>query len=242
MALALGLSLLGPARPRPATAAPQDEITRRDFAIAGFKPPPRWEVLPRERQSYPQLLAWASRGTGEDRAVISLIGKRLPLGATLQTLIQEAAALREYPHTQGVRAQVQAIKGWAANQRVQIDAVLIATRAQRQRVVRQYLYLNPPFGYVLTLVAPQEQAAARYRDLDDTAANLVPLATEAPADQPPASPQPPPATPPQPSQATPSPPPPVAAPPQAAPGASPRPDAVGRPASTPSTNPPAVSP
>ena len=46
---------------------------------------------------------------------------------------------------------------------------------EKAQVVRQLFFVNPPFGYVLTLVAPSDQAAARYRDLDDTAANLSPL-------------------------------------------------------------------
>jgi hypothetical protein len=160
-----------------ALAGPQDEITRRDFAIGGFKPPPRWEVLPRERQSYPQLLAWASSGETTDRAVITLVGKRVPHGTTLQTFLAESTALREYPRAQNVRVQVQFSKGWPTNQRLQIDATLgtAGAKTQRPQVLRQFIYLNPPFGYVLTLVAPQEQAAARYRDLDDTTANLVPL-------------------------------------------------------------------
>jgi hypothetical protein len=174
-------------------AAPQDEISRRDFAIAGFKPPPRWEVLPSERRSYSQLLAWASRGEGAERAVISLVGKRLPKGATLQTMIDEALTLRADSRAQNVRAQLQLSPGWVPNQRVQVDAVLAATKSRRAQVVRQLIYLNLPFAYVLTLVCPQEQALARYRDLDDTAANLTPLpvpGAEAPAGAP-AAPVPP---------------------------------------------------
>ncbi len=170
-----------------AWAAPQDEISRRDFAIAGFKPPPRWEVLPSERRSYPQLLAWASRGEGPERAVITLVGKRLPKGATLKTMIDEALALRADPRAQSVRAQRQLSPGWIPNQRVQVDALLAATKTRRAQVVRQLIYMNAPFAYVLTLVCPQEQAPARYRDLDDTAANLTPLpvpGTETPAGAP----------------------------------------------------------
>lgn len=167
-----------------AWAAPQDEISRRDFAISGFKPPPRWEVLPNERRSYTQLLAWASRGDGPERSVITLVGKRLPRGATLKTMIDEALALREDPRARNVRAQLQLSPGWTPNQRVQLDAQLAATKTQRAQVLRQLIYMNPPFAYVLTLVCPQEQAPARYRDLDDTAANLIPLPV-APAGSPP---------------------------------------------------------
>jgi len=176
-----------PSPGRMAWAAPQDEISRRDFAIAGFKPPPRWEVLPSERRSYPQLLAWASRGEGPERAVITLVGKRLPKGATLKTMIDEALALRADPRAQSVRAQRQLSPGWIPNQRVQVDALLAATKTRRAQVVRQLIYMNAPFAYVLTLVCPQEQAPARYRDLDDTAANLTPLpvpGTETPAGAP----------------------------------------------------------
>ncbi len=177
-----------------AGAAPQDEITRRDFAIGGFKPPPRWEVLPRERRSYPQLLAWASRGEGSERAVITLVGKRLPRGATLATLVEEAAALREFPRAKNIRTQPQFIVGWPANQRVQLDAQLTPTKTQRAQVMRQLIYMNVPFAYVLTLVCPQDQAASRYRDLDDTAGNLTPLSVNEAAtisSQPPATPPPP---------------------------------------------------
>lgn len=158
-----------------AWAAPQDEISRRDFGIAGFKPPPRWEVLPSERRSYAQLLAWASRGEGPERAVITLVGKRLPKGATLKTMIDEALALRADPRAQNVRAQLQLSPGWIPNQRVQVDALLAATKTRRAQVLRQLIYMNAPFAYVLTLICPQEQALARYRDLDDTAGNLTPL-------------------------------------------------------------------
>ena len=162
-------------------AAPQDEITRRDFAIGGFKPPPRWEVLPRERRSYPQLLAWASRGEGAERSVITLVGKRLPRGATLTTMIEEASVLRDFPRAKNVRVQSQFSVGWTANQRVQLDALLTPTKTQRAQALRQLIYMNAPFAYVLTLVCPQEQATARYRDLDDTATNLTPLSVVAAA-------------------------------------------------------------
>jgi hypothetical protein len=171
----------------PGWAAPQDEISRRDFAISGFKPPPRWEVLPRERRSYPQLLAWASRGEGSERSVITLVGRRLPRGAALKEMIEEAGVLRTYPRAQNVRVLQQLSPGWTSNQRVQLDAGLAATKTQRAQVLRQFYYLNAPFAYVLTLVCPQEQAAARYRDLDDTAANLSPLPTSPPVVVPPAA-------------------------------------------------------
>jgi hypothetical protein len=170
------LGRLDPLSPsRLAWAAPQDEISRRDFGIAGFKPPPRWEVLPSERRSYAQLLAWASRGEGPERAVITLVGKRLPKGATLKTMIDEALGLRADARAQNVRAQLQLSPGWIPNQRVQVDALLAATKTRRAQVMRQLIYMNAPFAYVLTLVCPQEQALARYRDLDDTAGNLTPI-------------------------------------------------------------------
>lgn len=155
---------------------PQDEVTRRDYGIGGFKPPPRWELLPRDRPSYPQLLAWASRGQGNERAVITLVAKRLLPGTPLQVFAQEANGLRSRARTQGLRVQVQSQLGWFSGQRVQVDAQLAAEGSERQQSLRQIFFINPPFGYVLTLVAPVEQAAARYRDLDDTAANLVPIA------------------------------------------------------------------
>jgi hypothetical protein len=168
---------------------PTDEITRKDYGIGGFKPPPRWELLPRERPSYPQLLATASRGQGTDRAVITLTGKRLPPGTSLTQFAQEAAGLRSRGQLQNLRTQLQPAFGWWGGQRVQVDALLVPPTPQspkaekpRTQAVRQLLFLNPPFGYVLTLVAPQEQAAARYRDLDDTAQNLVPLSTTPPPD------------------------------------------------------------
>ena len=175
-------------------AAPQDEISRRDFAISGFKPPPRWEVLPNERRSYPQLLAWASRSEGDQRSVITLVGKRLAQGATLKEMIDETAALSAFPRAQNLRLQQQFSPGWTSNQRVQLDAVLAATKSQHAQTLRQFFYLNAPFAYVLTLVCPQEQAAARYRDLEDTAANLVPLPTTTPAVIPPVPAAAPPAT------------------------------------------------
>jgi hypothetical protein len=157
---------------------PQEEVSRRDYAIGGFKPPPRWEMLPRDRPSYPQLLAWASRGPLPERAVLTLVGKRLEAGTSLQLFAQEANGLRSRPQLQGLRVQMQSQSGWFSGQRVQVDATLGPEAAgQSRRVLRQLFFINSPFGYVLTLVAPQDQAAARYRDLDDTASNLVPLPT-----------------------------------------------------------------
>ncbi len=174
LTLGLTLSVLG---------SPVDEITRRDYAIAGFKPPPRWELLPRERPSYPQLLAWASRGQGADRAVITLTGKRLGPGVTLQQFAQEADGLRSRPRLEHLRVQLQQANGWFTGQRVVVDATLTGAGAgQHPQVIRQLMFLNPPFGYVLTLVAPQDQGPARYRDLDDTASSLIPLAVLLPAD------------------------------------------------------------
>ena len=68
--------------------------------------------------------------------------------------------------------------GWTGNVRIQVDANLPAQGKDRARVVRQYLFLNGPVAYTMTLVAPLEQATARLRDLDDTAANLVPIDPE----------------------------------------------------------------
>src|SRR5262249_1452982 len=113
--LCIALNVLG---------SPVDEITRRDYAIAGFKPPPRWELLPRERPSYPQLLAWASRGQGAERAVITLTGKRLGPGMTLQQFAQEADGLRSRPGIANLRVQLQQAHGWFSGQRVVVDALL----------------------------------------------------------------------------------------------------------------------
>lgn len=193
--LCLGLGLVGASTlqvlPSARAAAPE-EITRRDYGISGFKTPPRWELRPRDRANYPQLLAWAERVQGGERAVMTLVGKRLPDGITLAKFAEQSAALREHGRVQGLRSQVQRASLWPGGQRVQIDAQLVGQDGQRAQIMRQYLYLNPPFGYVLTLVAPPEQAAARLRDLDDTAQNLTPLPPEAPpAPPPPAREEPP---------------------------------------------------
>lgn len=157
---------------------PADEITRKDYGIGGFKPPPRWELLPRERPSYPQLLATASRGQGVERAVITLTAKRLPAGTSLQQFAQEVLGLRSRPQVQNLRTQLVPAFGWWGGQRVQVDSTLTAAgEKNKPQSMRQLMFMNPPFGYVLTLVAPQDQASARYRDLDDTAQNLLPLST-----------------------------------------------------------------
>ncbi len=158
--------------------SPADEVTRRDYAIANFKPPPRWELLPPDRLSYPQLLASASRGLGKERAVITLVGQRLRPGATLDEFVQETKALTTRPRikVQNLRVQLQPASAWLGGQRAQLDANLIeAGNAKQPQVLRQYLFMNAPFGYVLTLLAPQEQAAGRYRDLEDVLSNLVAL-------------------------------------------------------------------
>lgn len=172
-----------------ARAAAPEEISRRDYGIAGFKTPPRWELRPRDRANYPQLLAWAERVQGGDRAVMTLVGKRLPDGTTLAQFAEQSAALRDHGRIQGLRSQTQRASLWPGGQRVQLDAQLAGKDGQRAQIMRQYLYWNPPFGYVLTLVAPPEQAAARLRDLDDTAQNLTPLPPEAPPPPPLPSPR-----------------------------------------------------
>ena len=101
--LLFGLVLGGGQR---SVAGPQDEVTRRDWGVAGFRAPPRWELLPNDRPSYPQLLAWASRGEGADRAVITLIGKRLPAAGTLKSMIDEALVLRD-PGVSRAHAQIE---------------------------------------------------------------------------------------------------------------------------------------
>lgn len=169
----------------PARAGAPEEITRRDYGISGFKTPPRWELRPRDRANYPQLLAWAERSQAGERAVMTLVGKRLPEGTTLAQFAEQTRALRDSGRVQGLRSQVQRASLWPNGQRIQIDAQLVPAEGQRTQVMRQYLYVNPPFGYVLTLVAPPEQAAARLRDLDDTAQNLAPLPPEATPPPPP---------------------------------------------------------
>ncbi len=174
-----------------AQAGAPEEITRRDYGISGFKTPPRWELRPRDRANYPQLLAWAERIQGSERAVMTLVGRRLPPGTSLAQFAEQTQALREHGRIQGLRVTTQRAGHWPSGQRVQVDAQLVAQEGQRPQVMRQYLYLNPPFGYVLTLVSPPEQAAARLRDLDDTAQNLTPLPPEPPASPPPPLPPPP---------------------------------------------------
>jgi len=178
LGVVLSLGLVVPLRAGP-------DLRSREWAIDGFKPPPRWEVTPRERASYPQLIAWASRGDGIDRAVISLVGKRVAPGTTVRELIPEAWLLKSAPRVENVRIQMLSTlgwtTGWTGNLRVQVDALMTATPRERAQVVRQYLFLNGPIAYTMTLVCPQEQATARLRDLDDTAANLIPLETSLPA-------------------------------------------------------------
>jgi hypothetical protein len=111
--------------------------------------------------------------------VISLVGKRVAPGTTVRELLPEASAIKGWPRVDNVRVQILSTlgwtTGWTGNLRLQVDAVLTATERERAQVVRQYLFLNGPIAYTMTLVAPLEQATARLRDLDDTASNLVPL-------------------------------------------------------------------
>lgn len=155
------------------------ELRSREWALDGFKPPPRWEVTPRDRPSYPQLIAWASRGDGQERAVISLVGKRVAPGATVKDLLPEAAAIKRWPRIENVRVQMLSTLGWApgwtGSLRLQVDAVLAQSGKERAQVIRQYLFVNGSIAYTMTLIAPIEQATARLRDLDDTASSLIPL-------------------------------------------------------------------
>jgi hypothetical protein len=164
-ALIVGASLCGSLL---ANSGPQDEVSRRDWGIAGFRPPPRWDLLPRDRSSYPQLLAWASRGEGTERAVITLVARRVPLGTTYETLLREARALKvRRAETVQVRLEHE-----VAQRRVLVEADLQPTNNERRQALRQILLLNPPFAYVLTLVAPHEQRQARQRDLEEIVSNL----------------------------------------------------------------------
>ena len=176
LAFTAALTLVGtpPWTPR-AVAGPQEEIFRRDYAISGFKLPPRWDARPRDRASYPQLLAWAGRGQGTDQAIITLVGKRLPPHTTMAAFVDETLSLKTQPRVQNLRLLPQRAAGWFGGMRMQVDAQLAPSGTSRAQVLRQYMFMNPPFGYVLTLVAPAEQAAARYRDLEDTADSLAPL-------------------------------------------------------------------
>ncbi len=102
---------------------------------------------------------------------------------SFQQFAQEADGLRSRPRLEHLRVQLQQANGWFTGQRVVVDATLTGAGAgQHPQVIRQLMFLNPPFGYVLTLVAPQDQGPARYRDLDDTASSLIPLAVLLPAD------------------------------------------------------------
>lgn len=175
-------------------AGPQDEITRRDWGIAGFRAPPRWELLPNDRPSYPQLLAWASRGEGTERSVITLVARRVPAGTTHDSLLNEARALK-LSRAESVQVKLERE---VTQRRVLVDAELLPTKTERRQVLRQILLLNPPFAYALTLVAPFEQRQARQRDLEETAGNLTMLAPEREEvlPRPPAPPPPPPPPPP----------------------------------------------
>lgn len=155
------------------------ELRSREWALDGFKPPPRWEVTPRDRPSYPQLIAWASRGDGQERAVISLVGKRVAPGTTVRDLLPEASAIKSLPRLENLRVQILSTVGWApgwtGNLRLQVDAIQAASGKERAQVIRQHLFVNGSIAYTMTLMAPLDQATARLRDLDDTASGLTPL-------------------------------------------------------------------
>jgi hypothetical protein len=160
------------------------ELRSREWALDGFKPPPRWEVTPRDRPSYPQLIAWASRGDGQERAVMSLVAKRVAPGTTVRDLLPEASAMKSLPRLENLRVQTLSTVGWApgwtGNVRLQVDAIQAASGKDRAQVIRQHLFLNGPIAYTMTLIAPLEQATARLRDLDDTASGLIPIDSSPP--------------------------------------------------------------
>ena len=156
-------------------AAPVDEIASRAFAIGGLKTPPRWELRAKDRPSYAQMIGWMSRGTGAERSVITLVGKRLRRGANLAEFSREVNGLNEDKTVQGLRVQTLEQRGWFSGQRVQVEASLLSPGSQKPQIMRQYLFINPPFGYVLTLLTTPEQLAARLRDLEDVAQGLQPL-------------------------------------------------------------------
>lgn len=168
-------------------AAPQEEV-RRALGISNFKPPPRWEVRPQDQPTYPQLLAWASRGQGPDQSVMTLVFRRLMPGTSVQAFANESAAVKNFPGLSAVRLQTQSMDGFGGR-RVQLDGVL---EGAPRRIVRQIFLTSTrgDAGYVLTLMAPQVQALARLRDFEDTAASLTesnpapPIAVPTPAPSP----------------------------------------------------------
>lgn len=155
---------------------------------------------------YPQVLAWASRGQGAERAVITLVARRLMPGTSAQAFANERRAL-QIAGVRDVRTQLQSVDGWG--QRVVLDGVL---DGPERRLLRQIYLVGGGFGYVLTLVAPQVQALPRLRDLEDVAGGLTPLVPDPSARPLVPPPQGPPAPPPAATPQAPPPPPPAEGP------------------------------
>src|SRR5262249_22263755 len=77
--------------------------------------------------TFPQLIARASRGEAAEQAVITLVGKHLPPGATVQSFAVESA--RTQGELRNIRWQGQVIDGWSGY-RVLLGATPAASKGR----------------------------------------------------------------------------------------------------------------
>lgn len=174
--------------PLPGSAGSSERSGLLRWGLSGLKAPPRWEVQPAGR-TYPQLLFFAQRVQGDERAVMTLVVQRLTKGTSVHLFAdQSLAAIKS--GVRGLKRQNQSLAGrsWGGH-RVQVDGQVEdgasdargpASNPAPRRVMRQIYFVNGPLGYVLSLVAPQAQAIPRQRDLEDVFRNLEMLPVDAP--------------------------------------------------------------
>ncbi len=145
-----------------AQAVPNPRILRAPAQrILSFDPPGTWERAPTPPSS--RLLAtWAHRDAG-----------RLTIAAQQVGDVTDAAKIFDESRASLERqgwsiTHVDRAKAGAPSGRVTVDASL----DKGKRIGRQLYLVEGGFVYVITLVAPQEQAADRLRDFDDAVASL----------------------------------------------------------------------
>ena len=142
--------------PTVASAGSPRALRAPALRIVSFDPPPSWE-----RGATPpstRLLATWSHASG---ARLTLAAEHVAGGVTAVRVFDDSRASLEK-------------QGWAigkverADGRVTVDAAL----DKGKRVARQAYVVEGGFVYVVTMVAPADQAADRGRDLDDAVRSL----------------------------------------------------------------------
>lgn len=139
-----------------AVAAPSAKLFRSpDYRVVAVDPPTGWE-LSASPPSSRLLASWSHR----DGAKLTLAAERSAVTDPEKLFLQSRSVLQAQGWTVG---SVEKQAG-----RVSVEATLDHGR----RIARQLYAVEQGFAYVLTMVAPADQADLRARDFDDTLATM----------------------------------------------------------------------